>query len=154
MDIITQGLFGATVAQSCARPSDVRAATCVGFCTPMLADADALIRSVEDPLLFLESHRHFTHALMFIPIGALISSLLLWWLLRNRLGFNRVYLYALLGYATAGFLDACTSYGTHLLWPFSDDRTAWSIISIVDPIFSLVLVAAIVIGIKKRQPFE
>jgi len=152
MDIVTQGLIGATAAQAGARPNEVRLASFVGFCAPLFADADALIRSAEDPLLFLEYHRHFSHALLFIPIGALIASLLLWPLLRKRLAFKRIYLYAFLGYATAGFLDACTSYGTHLLWPFSDDRIAWSIISIFDPIFSLALIAAIVIGVVKYQP--
>ena len=152
MDIVTQGLIGATIAQAGAKPNEVRLASLVGFCAPLLADIDALIRSVEDPLLFLEYHRHFTHALLFIPIGALIASLLLWPLLRKRLAFKRIYLYAFLGYATAGFLDACTSYGTHLLWPFNDDRIAWSIISIFDPIFSLTLIAALVIGIVKYQP--
>ena len=115
MDIVTQGLLGATVAQACARPKEVRLASLVGFCAPLLADADALIRSSEDPLLFLESHRHFTHALLFIPVGALLASLVRWVGLRSRLAFKRIYLYAFLGYATAGFLDACTSYGTHLL---------------------------------------
>lgn len=152
MDIITQGLLGATVAQAGAKPKEVRLASLVGFCAPLLADADALIRSAEDPLLFLEHHRHFTHALLFIPVGALLASLLLWPLLRKRLGFKRIYLYALLGYATAGVLDACTSYGTHLLWPFSDDRIAWSIISIFDPLFSLALILAILFGVVKKQP--
>lgn len=152
MDIVTQGLIGAALAQAGARPNEARLASLVGFCAPLLADADALIRSAEDPLLYLEYHRHFTHALLFIPFGALLASLLLWPLLKNRLAFKRIYLYALLGYATAGFLDACTSYGTHLLWPFSDDRIAWSIISIFDPIFSLVLLAAIVFGAVKHQP--
>lgn len=152
MDIITQGLLGATVAQVGAKPKEVRLASLVGFCAPLVADADALIRSAEDPLLFLESHRHFTHALSFIPAGALLASLLLWPFLRKRLGFKRIYLYALLGYATAGFLDACTSYGTHLLWPFNDDRIAWSIISIFDPIFSLALIVSIVFGVVKYQP--
>jgi len=152
MDIITQGLLGATVAQAGAKPSEVRLASLVGFFAPLLADADTLIRSVDDPLLFLENHRHFTHALSFIPAGALIASLLLWPFLRKRLGFKRIYLYGLLGYATAGFLDACTSYGTHLLWPFSDDRIAWSIISIFDPIFSVALIAAIIFGTIKYQP--
>jgi len=151
MDIITQGLLGATVAQACARPNEVRLASVVGFCAPLLADADALIRSTADPLLFLESHRHFTHALVFIPVGALIASFLLWLFLRNRLAFKRVYFYALLGYATAGFLDACTSYGTHLLWPFSDARTAWSIISIFDPLFSLILIVALAFGVLRCQ---
>ena len=82
MDIVTQGLIGATAAQGGARSSDeVRLASLIGFCAPLLADADALIRSTEDPLLFLEYHRHFTHALLFIPFGALIASLLLWPLL-------------------------------------------------------------------------
>lgn len=152
MDIITQGLLGATVAQAGAKPREVRLASLVGFCAPLLADADALLRSAEDPLLFLEHHRHFTHALLFIPVGALVASLLLWPFLRKRLGFKRIYLYGLLGYATAGFLDACTSYGTHLLWPFSDDRIAWSIISIFDPLFSVVLIAATVFGAVKYQP--
>ncbi|MFK7845599.1 MAG: metal-dependent hydrolase [Rhodothermales bacterium] len=152
MDIITQGLLGATIAQAGAKPNEVRLATFVGFCAPLLADADTLIRSTEDPLLFLENHRHFTHALSFIPVGALIASLLLWPLLRKRLGFKRIYLYGLLGYASAGFLDACTSYGTHLLWPFNNDRIAWSIISIFDPVFSVALIVAVVFGAVKYQP--
>ena len=152
MDIVTQGLIGATVALAVARPNEVRLASLVGFCAPLLADADALIRSVNDPLLLLEYHRHFSHALLFIPFGALLASLLLWPLLRKRLVFKRIYLYAILGYATAGFLDACTSYGTHLLWPFSDGRIAWSIISIFDPMFSLALISALVYGTVKIKP--
>jgi len=152
MDIVTQGLLGAAVAQAGAKPSEVRLASLVGFCSPLLADADALIRSTEDPLLVLEYHRHFSHALLFIPFGALLASLLLWPFLKKRLVFKRIYLYALISYATAGFLDACTSYGTHLLWPFSNERIAWSIISIFDPVFSLALITAIVIGIVKYQP--
>lgn len=151
MDLITQGLVGATIAQAGAKPSEVRLASFVGFCAPLLADADALIRSSEDPLLVLENHRHFTHALVFIPVGALVASLLLWLLLRKRLGFKPIYYYAFLGYATAGFLDACTSYGTHLLWPFSDGRIAWSIISIIDPVFSIGLIAALVFGLIKKK---
>jgi len=152
MDIVTQGLIGATVAQAGARPNEVRLASLIGFCAPLLADADALIHSTEDPLLFLEFHRHFSHALLFIPFGALIASLLLWPFLRKHLAFKRVYLYALLGYATAGFLDACTSYGTHLLWPLNDERIAWSIISIFDPVFSLALIVAIIFGVIKYKP--
>ncbi|WOO41021.1 metal-dependent hydrolase [Rubellicoccus peritrichatus] len=151
MDIVTQGLIGATAAQAGARPNEVRLASLVGFCAPLLADADAFIRSANDSLLHLEYHRHFTHSLLFIPVGALLASLLFWPLLRKRLAFKRIYLYAFFGYATAGILDACTSYGTHLLWPFSNDQIAWSIISIIDPVFSLALIIAIVVGIIKNQ---
>jgi inner membrane protein len=54
-----------------------------------------------------------------------------------------VYTAAFVGYGLHGLLDACTSYGTLLLWPFSDQRIAWDIIAIVDPIFSLTLLAGV-----------
>ncbi|MDH3713448.1 MAG: metal-dependent hydrolase [Gammaproteobacteria bacterium] len=150
MDIVTQGLLGAGLAQSAAG-KDLRAATAVGFAAGLLPDADGLIRSGSDPLLFLEFHRHFTHALVFVPIGAALATLLLWPFFRRRMSLMRLYVYAFLGYSLAGVLDACTSYGTHLLWPFSDTPVAWGIVAIVDPVFSLILLAAVGIGIYSRH---
>ncbi|HSO06477.1 MAG TPA: metal-dependent hydrolase [Pelomicrobium sp.] len=152
MDLLTQGILGATLAQAGAPSRDARVAAGVGFGAGLLADADALIQSGQDPLLVLEYHRHFTHALAFIPVGALVAAALLWPFLRRRLSFPRLYLYAFLGYALAGVLDACTSYGTHLLWPFSDERIAWSIIAIVDPVFTLLLLVPLGIGWWRRRP--
>ena len=157
MDLFTQGLLGGVLAlsvtnKSVAKRDESRCATITGFAAALLADADVLISSSNDPLLNVEFHRHFSHALIFIPIGALIAALLLWPLLRKNLGFKKIYWYALLGYATAGLLDACTSYGTHLLWPFSDTRIAWSIIAIVDPLFSLTLLIALIFGFKYCKP--
>lgn len=151
MDIVTQGLLGAVAAQSGSDRRDVRIAVFGGAAAAMLADADVLIRSDTDPLLVLEYHRHFSHALAFIPIGALIASILLWPLLRGRLTWRRTYWFALLGYATAGVLDACTSYGTRLLWPFSDASISWSIVAVVDPLFSAILIASLVIAWRMRN---
>jgi len=154
MDILTHGLLGGTLALSCSRKGEARPATTVGFLAALLADADALIQSAADPLLTLEYHRQFTHSLIFIPVGALLVALILWPALRKfgqQPGFRRIYLYALLGCTTSGFLDACTSYGTHLLWPFSGERIAWSIVSIFDPLFLLILAAALIAGIRSRK---
>jgi inner membrane protein len=152
LDLLTQGLLGGALALSVADKKYSRPAAIIGFTAALVADADILIHAADDPLLNVELHRHFTHALIFIPVGALIATLLLWPLLRKRLGFKNIYGYALLGYATAGLLDACTSYGTHLLWPFSDVRIAWSIIAIIDPVFSLVLLIALILGFKYYKP--
>jgi len=111
LDLLTQGLLGGVVALSVANKKESRSAAVTGFAAALVADADVLIGASGDPLLNLEFHRHFTHSLIFIPVGALIAALLLWPLLRKRLGFRRIYGYALLGYATSGLLDACTSYG-------------------------------------------
>ena len=151
MDIVTQGLLGGLVAQASSEKAELRIATTAGFAAGLLADIDALIGSAEDPLLNIEFHRHFTHSLIFIPIGGLLAAFILWPFLRRRLTFGRLYFFSLLGYATHGLLDATTSYGTQLLLPFSDERIAWRIIAIVDPAFSLILIIAIIFGWRNRK---
>jgi inner membrane protein len=151
MDILTQGLLGGVLAQSVARKEEKKLATLAGFFSGLLADADILIRSSSDPLLNVEYHRHFTHSLLFIPFGAAIAMILLWPLLRKNISPGRLYLFCLAGFSMSGVLDACTSYGTHLFWPFYDERVSWNIISIVDPVFTLILLVALLLGLKLRQ---
>lgn len=151
MDLITQGVLGAALAQTAAKPSETRLATGIGFAAGLLADADALIYSSADSLLTIEYHRHFTHSIFFIPVGALIAALILWPLCKNKLGFKRLYVFSLLGYSLSGFIDACTSFGTYLLWPLSDERLAFHIISIVDPIFTLALIIGVVMAWRRRS---
>lgn len=150
MDILTQGLLGAAMAQSVARQQEVRLASAIGLIAGISADADMLIRSSDDPLLTIEFHRHFSHSLFFVPFGALIVSLLLWFAFRKQMPFIRLYLYSFMGYALSGVLDAMTSYGTHLFWPWSDHRVALNIISVVDPIFTLILLVSVGVSLKYR----
>ena len=75
MDPITQGALGAALPQSFAPAKKVRSAALVGALSGMAPDLDALIRSSTDPLLFLDYHRQFTHALLFVPVGALVCCL-------------------------------------------------------------------------------
>jgi len=152
MDPVSQGLLGAVIPESVAGKKDIRLAALVGFLSGMLADIDVFIRSSTDPLLTIDYHRHFTHSIIFIPIGGLVAASILWLFLKRRMSFGKLYLYATLGYATAGLLDACTNYGTKLLWPFSDTRIAWNIISIIDPIFTLTLGALVILAIIKKSP--
>ena len=154
MDPISQGALGAVAGAAFADRTTIRKATLVSWAAGMLADADIAISSASDPLLNIEYHRHFSHSLVFIPVGALLCAGAFWVLTRRwwRLPFRSLYLFSLAGFATAGLLDACTSYGTRLFWPFSDTRTAWSIISIIDPIFTGALLVAIAIGLVRRRP--
>ena len=157
MDPISHGVVGAVCASlpTTHRREELRTAAIVGGVAALLPDLDVLIRSSQDPLLKLEYHRHFTHALAFVPIGAAVAWLLTIPLLRLMrtapISHSRLYLYALLGYGTHGFLDAATSYGTQLLWPFSAQRIAWSIIGIVDPLFTLTLAVLLIVAIAKRN---
>jgi inner membrane protein len=152
MDLLTQGVLGASLAVSAARRAELRAAATAGLGAGVLADADTLIRSSTDPLLTLELHRHFTHALVAVPVLGLIAALALWPVLRRRLSFPRLLLFTTLGASLSGVLDACTSYGTHLLWPFSAEPVAWSVIAIVDPVFSLTLIVGLGAALVRRRP--
>lgn len=117
----------------------------------MAPDLDVLIRSSADPLLALQFHRQFTHALVFIPVGALIVAAALHWLFRRTLRFRETWLACLLGYATHGLLDACTSYGTQLFWPFSDYRVSWNVVSVIDPFFTLPVLVLVVLAVVRRR---
>jgi inner membrane protein len=151
MDPVSQGALGAAFAQSAAGRRRFVAAGVLGLLGGMAPDLDVLIRSPSDPLLFLDYHRQFTHALVFIPVGALVCALALHGFVRRRLWFRETWLFCGLGYATHGLLDACTSYGTQLFWPFSDARVAWNHVAVVDPLFTLPMLFLLGAGLLLRR---
>ena len=153
MDPVSQGVLGVAAAQAVSRYPWTRRAAFMGLVAGLAPDADVFIHSATDPLLPLQFHRHFTHALAFIPVGALLVALVMHPLLgRRAMRFTTTYLVCLAGYATHGLLDACTSYGTQLLWPFTDLRVAWNAISIIDPLFTVPILLLVTIGVFRRSP--
>jgi len=154
MDPLTQGAIGAALPQATRQKAHVGIAGALGFLAGMAADADVLIRSPSDPLLFLEYHRQFTHSLVFIPVGGLLCALALHWILgrRRQLTFMQTVLFCTLGYATHALLDTATSFGTMLFWPFSDTRFSWSIVSVVDPLFTIPVAILVSLAALRRKP--
>ena len=153
MDPVSQGVLGAAAPKSIAPARHARIALVLGFLAGMAPDLDVLIRSSEDPLLFLEFHRQFTHSIFFIPVGGFICGWVLHRLFaaRHGLDLRTTVLYCTLGYATHALLDACTTYGTQLFWPFSDQRFAWNTVSVVDPLFTLPLLLLIGLSVWRRR---
>lgn len=151
MDPISQGTVGAVFAQSAANKNNIAIIGVVGFFAGLAPDLDVFIRSSTDPVLFLEYHRQFTHSLFFIPFGALIVSVFLFPLVRKSLSFKATYVASFLGYATHGLLDACTSYGTLLFWPFSNERITWNNISIVDPLLTIPAIILLIVAVKTSR---
>ena len=151
MDPLSQGTVGAAFAQSVANKKNIFKISFIGFLAGMIPDLDVLISSSTDPILSLEYHRQFTHSLFFIPFGSLIFATLIFPLFKSSLSLKTVYFASFLGYATHGLLDACTSYGTQLFWPFSNERISWNNISIVDPLFTIPILIFLVIAIKTKK---
>lgn len=151
MDPLTQGLLGGVAAHVVFGRRLGPRALLIGAAGGVLPDADVFIRSSADPLLAVEMHRQFTHALAFIPIGGFVAALP--WIVRKMRPphWKAIVGAAIVGYATHGPLDACTTYGTQLLWPFSRARIAWDAISVIDPIFTLLLLVGTIAAAMRKS---
>lgn len=152
MDPISQGVLGAAAAQAAFGSRLGRTATACGVVGGMAADLDVVIRSAADPLVAMEYHRHFTHALAFVPIGGLLAALPFLLTRSGRQRWRAVLGAATVAYATHAPLDALTSYGTLLFWPFSRERVALDWLSIVDPLFTLPLLALVLAAWAWQRP--
>lgn len=151
MDPFTHGLVGAALGGLSAPRTQIRAGLSAGFVAAVLADLDVLLSRADDPLFQLELHRQFSHALIFTPLGAVVALALLWTWLRRSMTLLQAYLVCLASYASAGPLDACTSYGTQLLWPFNSERYAFNLVAVVDPVVTIGLVLALLVAWRSRR---
>lgn len=145
MDPLTQGLLGASVGGACYGRVLGRRALAWGALVGMAPDLDVLA-SATSPMAEWLWHRGPTHALVFGPVvGPAIG-----WLLWKRLGGRLRHWVGLCVAAlfTHPLLDAFTTYGTQLLWPFSRRRVAFDAVAIVDPAYSLILAVALVLGLR------
>ena len=151
MDPLTHTLLGAGIGYAVFRQKLGRAAALAGGLAAFVPDADVFIRSANDPLVAIEYHRHFTHALPFAPVGAAAVACL--WC--GRAGWRTrwlwIWLCCLAAYVSHCLLDAATSYGTQLLWPFTRHRFGWDLISIIDPVFTLTLAVGLVWSLKVQR---
>ncbi|HEX7154623.1 MAG TPA: metal-dependent hydrolase [Thermoanaerobaculia bacterium] len=150
MDPITHALAGATLAWAATGHRVGRRALVVGAAAALLPDIDVVIRSAADPLLAIEHHRGFTHALVTVPFGGALAALPF---TRGLDGRQRGWAVAggVLAYLSHPLLDAATTYGTRLFWPFSRYRVGLDVISIVDPIFTLLVLIAAIAAYKARR---
>ena len=117
MDPISQGTVGAALAQFSANKKNIVKISIIGFIAGLAPDLDILIKSSTDPFLSLEYHRQFTHSLIFVPLGALIVTLLLYPLFRKSISLKTVYLASFWAIQPMAYLmHALLRYAT--FWPF------------------------------------
>ena len=153
MDPVSHGALGAAIGYAGWGGRLGARAAWAGALAGTAPDLDVLIRSANDPLLAIEYHRNFTHALAFAPLGALLVVALCYaWRRSARGQLAALWALGTAAWMSHGWLDAMTSYGTMLWWPFSRERVGWDVISVIDPVFTLPLLAGlgVALWLKRR----
>jgi inner membrane protein len=144
-------LLGASLSYAAFERKLGRTAAWVGGLAAFIPDADVFIRSHTDPLVAIEYHRQFTHALAFAPIGAALAAAVALIPRTHRKRTFTLWMCATLAYVSHCLLDAATSYGTQLFWPFTTLRVGWDFISIIDPLFTLTLAIALTWALIRQR---
>jgi inner membrane protein len=154
MDPVTHALLGSAIGYAAFGRRLGRTAAVAGALAALIPDADTFIRSARDPLLEIEYHRHFTHALAFAPLGSAIAATLWFWSSRWRKEWLSLWLCCLAAYVSHCLLDSATTYGTQLFWPFTRYRVWLDWISIIDPAFTVPLAIGVIwaVVVKRTRP--
>jgi inner membrane protein len=143
MDAVTHVAAGIAIARLIPTPSR-KWSILAGAGYALLPDID-LLWILVDRLYFIRFHRGFTHSLVALVLFAVLGALI-----GRRLGgprwFRPLLLLGLAVLASHLLLDVATSYGTQILSPFSPQKFALDWLFIIDPVFTLLLLAGAVGG--------
>lgn len=156
MDLVTQGLLGSAVSQAAYGEKIGRKAAFYGFLLGLLPDFD-IIAGLWGPWASLKYHRGPTHALPLLIIASLPIGYVFKKIARSDAPLKHWSGMAFLALFTHPLIDWCTTYGTPLLWPFTNQRFANDALPIIDPFYSVPLLIAFFIGLfgfltpKKRM---
>lgn len=157
MDSISQIVLGASVQGAILGKYQGRKAYLYGAILGTLPDLDVLF-NYGDPISNMTYHRGFSHSLFVLTAlglgGAwLISRYHRWRNMPLPYSGKRLALAMTLALTTHPILDSFTVYGTQLLWPLQESLSLipFSIASvfIIDPLYTLPLLVAMIIGLVK-----
>ncbi|WP_052248809.1 metal-dependent hydrolase [Leisingera sp. ANG-Vp] len=154
MDTITQAALGACIAQAGFSSRLGRRSLIVGAVCGLLPDFDFLLSAGQDEFAYLLTHRGWSHSLLVLPFAALPVA----WLSMKLAGQRKTaggvpetpasqlwlwYQLCFLALITHPLLDMFTTFGTQILAPFSNKRFALDGVAIIDPAYTVPLLAAV-----------
>ncbi len=143
MDSLSQALLGSAIQGSLLGRQQGRRSLVYGALLATLPDLDVIVR-YGDPVSTMTYHRGFSHSVFVLTALAALMA----WLIRRRwpdapYGGWRLFLTLWLVLITHPLLDAFTIYGTQLFWPLAPTPASWSAVFIVDPVYTLPLLGAV-----------
>jgi inner membrane protein len=151
MDSVTQVLLGASVGVAVmGRRTALWKSALWGGVAGLLPDLDVLIDH-GDPVLNMIRHRAETHALLLLTLFAFPMAWLVSRVHRHPQLYARWWWAILLALITHPLLDLMTIYGTQVFQPFTDEAYGLGSIFIVDPVYSLPLLAGVIAALRVKR---
>src|SRR5690606_27072308 len=141
----TQIVLGAAVAEVVAGKKLGYRALLWGAIGGTIPDLDVIGGFFMGEVAYVNFHRGFSHSLVF---GFILGPLLGWLVSRSQWSqgqsfwlWSQVFFWTIF---THPLLDSFTSYGTQLFLPFSDYRVELNTIFIIDPAYTLPMLAGLI----------
>ena len=154
MDSLTQIVLGAAVGEAALGRKVGNKAMFWGAIAGTIPDLDVLTKLFVDPVTANELHRGFSHSILF----CILSAPLLGW------GIAKIYdnkeanwkdwtKLMFLGLFTHPVLDAFTTWGTQLFWPFAY-KVSFKNIFVIDPLYTVPFLIFVVLAMfyKRTHP--
>jgi inner membrane protein len=162
MDSLTHALLGLTLGAlrkpdapsgASLTPTD-RAVLVAAVVAAELPDLDYLWPAGDPVLRMLQAHRGLSHSLFLAPLVALAAAGFGKACFRPA-RFRPVYLVSLVSVLFAHLLaDAWTGWGTRLFLPLTRGRSAFDWMMVIDPWFTLPLLAGALVALRRRTEFR
>lgn len=160
MDPLTHALSGTLLARAAARlppqsPPErsvlpLRLQIAAGFTAAAFPDIDFALRLI-DTLTYLNWHQGPTHSMILLPLWTWLLAWLFSWFSRGRYDWKLFVLPTCLGIAIHIVGDLITSYGLMLFAPFSAQRFSLPLVFVIDPWFSLIIIAGLIAAWRYPQ---
>ncbi|WP_237276843.1 metal-dependent hydrolase [Tenacibaculum ovolyticum] len=152
MDSLTQIVLGAAVGEAVLGKKIGNKAMLYGAIAGTIPDLDVFASFFTDKVTALYIHRGFTHSIIF---SVLFAPILAWIVSRYEKykDFKNWTLLFFLSFVTHPILDAHTTWGTQLFWPF-DIRLAFKNIFVIDPLYTLPFLVFLIFAMTQKRTSE
>lgn len=149
MDSLTQVVLGAAVGELVLGKKAGNKAMLYGAIAGTIPDLDVLSSHFTDTTRALELHRGFTHSVVFSVVFAPVFA---WLITRYETykDFKRWSWLFFWAFFTHPILDAHTTWGTQLFWPF-DLRLAFKTIFVIDPLYTLPFLVFLILALMRKR---
>ena len=151
MDSLTQIVLGAAVGEAVLGKKVGNKAMLYGAIAGTIPDLDTFVGYAYDTITATEIHRGFSHSIVFSVLFAPVFG----WVIskiesKSAATWKNWSWLMFWGLFTHPLLDAHTTWGTQLFWPF-DLRLAYKNIFVIDPLYTLPFLVLLIMAMRLKR---